>query len=227
MIRLSASTLNIFTNNERCFWKEKNGKVKRPEGIFSSLPNGLDLMFKEHFDGVRGTLPTELLDCPELDGYVLFEDTEKLKKWRHWASGLKVKNDDGEWELIGAIDDVLYNKGKNLYIPLDYKTKGKEPDEGYGMKYYQTNMNVYDYMFIMNKLPTPGFGVLLFFYPEMYLGKDQPGLIDFGTTIQVIQTYPDVLKKLCDQAAACLRGPIPAPDPLNEYDSYIEKSLNF
>ncbi|GAI53572.1 unnamed protein product, partial [marine sediment metagenome] len=41
-IRLSPSALNLFLQCPRCFWLEKNKGIKRPRGIFPSLPSGMD-----------------------------------------------------------------------------------------------------------------------------------------------------------------------------------------
>ncbi|MCX6774543.1 MAG: hypothetical protein NTY99_00435 [DPANN group archaeon] len=49
-IKLSPSSLNLFKDCPRCFWLDKIKGISRPEGIFPSLPSGIDKVLKEHFD---------------------------------------------------------------------------------------------------------------------------------------------------------------------------------
>ncbi|ODS30309.1 MAG: hypothetical protein SCARUB_04585 [Candidatus Scalindua rubra] len=87
MIRLSPTTgLNLFRNCPRCFWLHYNKQVRRPRGIFPSLPGGMDLVIKKYFDRYRGKLP------PEIEGKVegcLMPGVELMNKWRNWRTGLE------------------------------------------------------------------------------------------------------------------------------------------
>lgn len=56
-IRLSPASLNIFLDCPKCFWLEKNKSIKRPRGVFPSLPGGMDPVIKTYFDfGRLGSL---------------------------------------------------------------------------------------------------------------------------------------------------------------------------
>jgi hypothetical protein len=59
---ISATSLGLLEDCPRCFWLQFNRGVKRPAGIFPSLPSGMDRILKAHFDRFRdaGTLPPEL-----------------------------------------------------------------------------------------------------------------------------------------------------------------------
>ena len=138
--RLSATTLALFQSCPRCFWLEKNRKVKRPRGIFPSLPGGMDRVIKTYFDGYRqnGGLP------PEVEGKVLgrlFPDLVRLNRWRDWKTTDLAYTDQGlNVTLSGALDDCLVDGER--YIPLDYKT------HGYGAKqesvvFYQHQLDCY------------------------------------------------------------------------------------
>jgi len=121
-IYLSPSALNLFLDCPRCFWQEKNLGIKRPRGIFPSLPGGMDLVIKKYFDLYRkkGMLP------PELEGKVegkLYPEMDILERWRSWKhTNLKYEDESSGAVLSGALDDCLLDKG--FYIPLDYKTRG-------------------------------------------------------------------------------------------------------
>lgn len=79
-IMLSPSTLNLYLECPRCFWLDKIKGIKRPRGIFPSLPSGMDLVIKNYFDKYRlkGELPEEIKN--KIKGK-LFPDMETLKKW--------------------------------------------------------------------------------------------------------------------------------------------------
>jgi len=62
-IRLSPSSLNLFLECRRCFWLDKNKGIKRPRGIFPSLPSGMDSVIKKYFDSYRlnSDMPPEMM----------------------------------------------------------------------------------------------------------------------------------------------------------------------
>ena len=45
-VYLSPSALNVFNDCPRCFWLDKNKRMKQPRGIFPSLPSGMDKVLK-------------------------------------------------------------------------------------------------------------------------------------------------------------------------------------
>ena len=72
--KFSPSSLSLLKDCPRCFWLAFNKNIKRPAGIFPSLPSGMDKILKVHFDKFmeKGELPPEL---EELNGNVkLFDD---------------------------------------------------------------------------------------------------------------------------------------------------------
>ena len=87
--KLSPSSLNLFLDCPRCFWLQIVKKVRRPSGVFPSLPSGMDKILKAHFDNfmAKGKLPPELKreDC--VNGCSLFNDAELLKVWRSNLKG--------------------------------------------------------------------------------------------------------------------------------------------
>lgn len=77
---LSPTALGTFKNCPRCFWLEKVKNIKRPRGIFPSLPGGMDAVIKTYFDKFRatGTLPPEI--ASHVEGK-LVADQALLDKW--------------------------------------------------------------------------------------------------------------------------------------------------
>ena len=161
-LKLSPSALNLFKDCPRCFWREKNNNIKRPRGIFPSLPGGMDRVIKTYFDGYRTkkTLPPEL-NRDEFKDILLFNDQVLLERWRNWRTGLVYQDGPSGGSLSGALDDLMM-KG-DRYIPFDYKTKGSMTTEADAVKYYQLQLDCYALMIESNQMPAIGYGFLLYF----------------------------------------------------------------
>jgi len=217
MQRLSPSTLNVFKDCPRCFWLDKVKSIKRPRGIFPSLPNGMDRVIKDYFDGFRQkkTLPPEL-QIPEFEGVQLYEDHAKLERWRNWRTGLQYQ-DNGQ-TLFGALDDLLV-KGDE-YIPFDYKTKGTPSTVEAAVKYYTTQLDCYALMLEANGMKTIGYGYLLYYSPKEVF---ENGKVAFEVQPIKLKTSPDRAKDLFRSALASLEGSAPPSAPMCEYCGWLNK----
>lgn len=217
-IKLSPSTLNLFLECPRCFWLDKIKFIKRPRGIFPSLPGGMDRVIKLRFDSFRakGALPPEL-DSSTFDGIRLFRDQAKLDAWRNWRTGLVWQDSEGS-ALSGAIDDLLV-KGE-VFIPFDYKTKGSVTTEEDAVKYYQNQLDCYALLLQENRMPTAGFGYLLFYSPNR---AEEKGSVLFE--LQAIKVGTDVerARETFRRAAALLKGPLPKTSSACEHCAWLTK----
>jgi len=173
--------------------------VKRPETPFSSLPNGIDKSLKAYADQFRGGLPDELVG--QVNG-VLFPDLDKMKKYRHWQSGLQanITTKHGSVTLIGALDDLLMGPG--VYTPLDWKTRGSAPN-GSGIEYYGRQANCYSLLLKCNGLEPSGDAVLVYWYPES-IGNGSNIL--FRTSVFTIPADHETARNLVERAMECLAG---------------------
>jgi hypothetical protein len=201
-MRLSYSSLSTFLDCPRCFYLEKKYNTRRPDGIKSSMPTAVDEILKGNLDPLRttGDLPAGLLALPEITGWKLLSDRILLKKMRHWNSNpYKVRKN--QYELIGAFDDCLVKDG--MMAMLDYKTTGKEPGADFALRYYQKQVNIYTAQLEGCGIKTPGFGVLLFFWPA----AGDNGTLQFKSKGFVIPADPGAALALMDQAIACLEAP--------------------
>lgn len=214
--RLSPSTLNVYRDCPRCFWLDKIKKIKRPRGIFPSLPGGMDRVIKNYFDVYRkkGTLPPEL-GINEFKGIKLFPDQNQLEKWRNWRTGLEHK-ENGDI-LFGAFDDLLEKDG--LYIPFDYKTKGSPTTEEDAVKYYQVQLDCYALMLESNGLKTSGYGFLLYFSPKEVA---ENGNVSFEIQPIKIETDTNRGRKIFSDALLSLKGNAPLASPRCEYCRWLE-----
>jgi len=216
MNQLSPSALTVFIDCPRCFWLEKVKKIKRPRGIFPSLPGGIDRVLKVYYDRFR----TKKALPPEIENQIkgkLFADQTKLDQWRNWRTGLKIYIPEADAMLIGAVDDLIINN-EGEYVVFDFKSKGSEPKDD-GSQYYQNQLNCYALMLQENGMPISGYGYLAYYYP---LAKSKTDSFEFGVMVFKLQVFPEDAKKLVVNAAKCLAGDIPVPAPNCEYCSFAD-----
>jgi len=190
---LSPTKLKLFEECQRCGYDDVLLKLKRPRSPFPSLPNGLDRDVKHYLDRFRGTLPPEL---SHLDGHRMMDEQSTINTYREW-NGLKciynktveVPSHVGNRKIThtlllnGGLDDALYND-TNQVVVLDVKTKDKEPDDDYGMLYYQPQMNSYGFMLKENGFDVADYGYLWYWWPT---GIGEDGKLTFA---QKLLTMP-------------------------------------
>ncbi len=198
----SPSSLSLLADCPRCFWLKFNEKINRPEGIFPSLPSGMDLVLKKHFDSFleKKALPPELA---ELNGKAeLFADTVLLEKWRDYRKGLRWKDDQGN-TLRGAIDNIL-RLGEKLVV-LDYKTRGFPLEEN-SHEYYLDQLCFYNFLLQKNGFQTEDFAFLLFYYPDTVR---ENGDVVFHSRLVKVKTDALHAEKIFKKALDTLDAPIP------------------
>ncbi len=215
-VKLSPSALSLFKDCPRCFWLEKVKGIKRPRGIFPSLPGGMDRVIKAYFDTYRAkrTLPPELR-IDHFEGVSLYENHAQLERWRNWRTGLQYAEEVPV--LSGALDDLLV-KG-DRYIPFDYKTKGSPTNEEDATKYYQTQLDCYALMLEANGMRTIGHGFLLYYSPK---SVNEHGQVAFEVQPIKIATETGRAKELFRKAVAVLAGAAPASSEKCEYCNWLE-----
>ncbi len=198
--KLSPTTLNLMEDCPRCFWLQLNSNILRPNGIFPSLPSGMDRVLKTHFDSFRDrkALP------PELHGVnaELFSNTELLDAWRNNRKGIQFNDDKGNL-IKGAVDDMLQKDGK--LIVLDFKTRGfpvKEDTSGY----YQLQLDVYNFLLRKTGYETEDYAYLLFYMPRE-VGKG--GEFIFNSELVKMATSTKNAEKAISKALEILQGKIP------------------
>lgn len=206
LIRFSNSTLGTYEECPTCFWWEINRKVKRPRGIFPSLPGGVDRVLKVYFDKhmSAGTLPPEMA---ELVGATPYPDRDALERWRNWRN--LIIDVDGIAQISGALDElIVWPDG--ICSPYDYKTRGAPPKEGASEEYYGTQLDIYHLLIEQGcNLKCNGDGYLGYYWPEDVTGH---GDFKFKTAVVKLSTDPARAVKLVHDAVECLKLPAP-PTP--------------
>jgi len=200
-ITLSPSSLGLLKDCPRCFWIQFNKGIRRPNGIFPSLPSGMDKILKTHFDNFRdkGILPPEL---KELKGVKLFNDIELLEVWRNNRKGIQWVDDEGNI-LRGAVDNIL-QKGRKLIV-LDFKTRGFPLKED-THEHYQDQMDIYNFLLRKNGWETEDYAYLLFYHPEKV---EEDGDVVFHTDLVKVEISVENGEKIFMEAIGILKGEMP------------------
>ena len=211
--RLSPSTIGIFEDCPHCFWLHMNGQ-KRPRGPFPSLPNGIDRVLKSYCDLSReqGVLP------PELAGQVkgkLFPDQALMDRWRNWRTGLRWDDPETGGQLSGALDDCLVEEtsaGEQLYMPLDFKTRGVPPYESTS-RYYQTPLEAYALLLQENGYDINGISYLAYYWPREAIAMDAEHSVGFSFEVRIHEVRLNIerARRIFRQAVTLLDNEMPPP----------------
>jgi CRISPR/Cas system-associated exonuclease Cas4 (RecB family) len=217
MYNVSPSSLNLFIECPRCFWFYVKQKISRPRAPASTLPTGMDILIKNHFDRYRkkDTLP------PELQGKVGAKPVkqELLDRWRNWRIGLSYE--EAGVCLRGALDECFVDN--DVYIPVDYKTRGfalKYDSAGY----YQNQLNLYALLLKKNNYKIGTFAYLVFYILQS-LSDNGEAKFD----IQLIKMNTDTEKayEVFREASEVLkREEPPQVNQKCEYCSWAKNNLN-
>ena len=202
--KLSPSSLNLMNECPRCFWLAQHKVWTRPNGIFPSLPSGMDGILKVHFDKFmrKGLLPPELKDNGDTKGMLLFDDEELLKVWRSNFKGIQWEDKQGNL-LRGAVDNVL-KKGKKLIV-LDYKTRGFALKED-THEHYQNQVDIYNFLLRKNKYQTENYAFLLFYHPKEVL---ETGEVIFNTDLKKMKVNVKNAENIFESAIKLLNSDCP------------------
>lgn len=195
MLSLSPSTLNLYLECKKCFWLQFNQDIKRPRGIFPSLPGGIDLILKSYFNLYRakGELPP--LIAGKLKG--VLADIPLNLEFIDRQNNLKIK---------GKLDDCLKTED-GLYAPLDHKTRGSLPGNiEYSYNYYKVQMDTYSLLLAKSGYSNKNIAYIVYYSPvKGMLHKGFP----FKVEVHKLETDPDSAYRLFLEAKRCIEGAIP------------------
>ena len=218
MMKVSPSGVGMLLECPRCLWLQVNENTKRPRGIFPSLPDGMDNVFKKYFDDYRsrGEMP------PEIEGKIdgtLFTDVRQLSKWRDFnfgRGGISALVPEYEMTLSGAIDDLVVAPD-GRFVPFDFKTRGY-PLKDDTHEHYRTQLDLYGLLFERNSMPVAGYGYLLFFWPASY----DMGSAHFNTQLIKMDVSPSRGLSALERVRAIAGGEKPPAHATCEYCLYRE-----
>lgn len=210
---LSTSALDTFRNCKKCFWLDKNRKIKRPEGIRATLPSGMDDMMKAFVNGLvaRGAAVPWLINAK---GGVPFKDRVRLKKFMNWRTFQVELQNCTAW---GNLDDLIEHEDGSVTV-WDFKTKATEPGADYGEKYYQYQVDMYHLLLEGNGLKVTGDAILTYGWP---IGINEDLTMAWGWKNLTLKTDPARAVALLNQAVECLYGHEPESSPECNYCRFV------
>lgn len=214
--RFSPSSLSLLKECPRCFWLHFNKGIKRPDTIFPSLPSGMDKILKAHFDSFRDRdeLPPELKRMN--DEVTLFDNAGLLEVWRNNFKGIQWTDEKGNL-IRGAVDNIL-QKGKKLIV-LDYKTRGYPLKEDTA-KYYQDQLDIYNFLLRKNGYETEDYAYLLFYHPDRV---NENGNIFFHTDLVRMDISVKNAERIFNEAVNVLEGNMPDPSDNCQFCEWVDK----
>ena len=200
--KFSPSSLSLLKECPRCFWIHFNKGIKRPDGIFPSLPSGMDKILKLHFDRFRdaGKLPPELKEFDE--DTRLFANSELLSIWRNNRKGIQWSDENGNI-LHGAVDNIL-QKGDKLIV-LDYKTRGFPLKEDTAA-HYQDQLDIYNLLLRKNGYSTEDYAYLVFYHPNCV---NEHGDVNFHSNVIKMKISIKNAETIFDKALNVLTSDMP------------------
>jgi hypothetical protein len=163
----------------------------------------MDSVIKDYFDRYRsqGELP------PEIEGKVrgkLLPDQTLMDRWRNWRTGLTYSDPARQATLFGALDDCLLDG--EIYIPLDYKTRGYAPKQDESQRYYGLQLNCYACLLEASGLATAKIGYLVYYYPISVFAN---GMVKFEVKPIEIPVSATDGRLVFERAIDCLNDPEP------------------
>lgn len=189
----------------RCFWLHQNKVWKRPNGIFPTLPSGMDRILKIHFDKFmeQDKLPPELCEDEDCIGMKIFNDKEKMKIWQSNFKGIQFTDKNGNM-LRGAVDNILV-KGEKLIV-IDYKTRGYPLKENTAA-FSQNQLDTYNFLLRKNGYETEDYTFLLFYIPREVMAT---GEVIFDTELVKMEVDVKSAEKVWKKALKLLNGDCPS-----------------
>lgn len=224
-IWLSPSGLGLFKECPRCFWLAKNidkaQRLEKPKTIMPTILNGLDGIYKNHWDRYRqeGALPPEVRG--QLAGFKPFQDQGLMDRWRNWKSGLKA-HIGKSIVMCGALDECVVTP-KGLFAPFDYKSRGAAQKEGGSEKYYQHQLDSYSFMMEQEGYAQAGFACLGYYWPTEVTGAGAgKATLTFACEVERLDVDKMRAVSLAKDAADCLTGTMPAHGPECNLCNYLD-----
>jgi hypothetical protein len=198
-VRVSATTLNLLRECERCFWLHLHGirRPEGPEGPWPTIARGLDTVISHYCAQYRDqhVLPPLLFD--HLRGRLV---TARVDSYVDADTGLT---------LVDRLDDCLEVAG-GLFAPIDHKPRGWAPNGVLDADRLQ--LDVYALLLAENGYSLAGYGVLVYYVPvdgELHQG------VPFRVHVHEVDTDAERARTWLRRARAVLDLPNPpeaAPD---------------
>ncbi len=207
MYKISPSRIYLYVACKRCFYLEVKRGIKRPLEFFPSIPSILDKIFKEIAEEVRER---------DLPSY--------FKKYGLKGKLKRIKLEDKKIEetdlILRGIPDEIIEDEDSKFIPLDYKTSSKFPEENLPLP-VQIQLDSYSLLIKLNGFDTGEKGYVFYFVPYYSRGEKR---IRWNIKLYEHKINLKRLKKFIIDIDKILKeDKIPEPSKSCSFCKYIEK----
>jgi hypothetical protein len=197
----------------RCFWLQYNLRIYQPEGIVSRLANRFDAVIKRYFDLYRGTPDLPPLVAGQIEGRLESPFQEIYFATINDRFGYK-----------GKLDECV-QRADGTYTVVDHKTASSDPTTRELLPAYQFQLDSYAWLLQQNHKPPSGLGHLIYFFPveghELHRG------FPMQVSVKTLQTKPERVPAVIDQAVTLLDGTLPAASQDCPFCRYVETVKEF
>jgi len=151
-VRVSATTLSLLRECERCFWLHLHGirRPEGPEGPWPTIARGLDTVISHYCAQYRDQHVLPPLLCEHLRGRLV---TARVDSYVDPDTGLT---------LVDRLDECLEVDG-GLFAPIGHKPRGWAPNGVLDADRLQ--LDVYALLLAENGYSLAGYGVLVYYVP--------------------------------------------------------------
>ncbi|MFH1509042.1 MAG: PD-(D/E)XK nuclease family protein [bacterium] len=161
--RISRSKIDLFLACPRCFYLDRRLGTDRPPGYPFALNSAIDFLLKKEFDVHRAKKETHPL-MKEYGIDAIPYDHEKMNEWRENFKGVQYFDEQNNFYITGAIDDLWINPKGETHV-VDYKSTAKEAEVNIDASWqisYKRQMEVYQWLLRKNGLKVSNTGYFVY-----------------------------------------------------------------
>ncbi len=184
--KLSRSKIELFVECPRCFYLDNKLGTARPRGPSFNLNIAVDELFKREFDTYRkNATPHPIMVENNIEAVPFVHSL--LNDWRENFTGITYKDEETQFTISGAVDDI-WQKPDGSLIVIDYKATSKEAkivtlsDSSWELS-YKRQMGVYQWLLRKNGFTVDETGY--FVYANARVGEKTSfsNTLSFETTL--------------------------------------------
>ena len=214
-MKISRSKIELFCRCKRCFWLDIVKGIKIPPSPAFTLNAAVDHLLKNEMDHYRSnqTIP------PIFQNYGLnlvpFQHP-KLDEWRKNFEGVRHIHIPTNFEIYGALDDLMVDKKGQVHV-VDYKATSKKEDPSLENSWgnsYKRQIEIYQWLLRKNGLPISD--TAFFIYANGIKGEHHfDNTLKFNTTLISYTGDTAWVEPTIEDIQICVNGNY-LPDPSSD-----------
>lgn len=221
--KLSRTRVESFMNCRRCFYIDRRLGTDVPSGPPFNLNSAVDLLLKKEFDTYRAKQEPHPLMLEAGVEAVPFQHPQ-LEAWRENFKGVLVHDEETNFILSGAVDDLWVNRQGELIV-VDYKATSKDGEvsiRGDWQAGYRRQMEFYQWLLRRNGFEVAPTGYFVYCNARRDVPRFE-GRLEFRIKLLPYKGDDRWVMPALREAKACLDGDVlPPADPECAFCAYRE-----